>query len=156
MLLWILANIDIWCAIGGFVCCFIGSIVARRMDILNYYRVWLQLMPHCVRWGIRHKSYQILLHQLPLWRSRLTDGVADVDRKPLQIQNCVLTQLALYKNKFSLTALTPGQPGWAETTSVENTHHPLSLLSSSLWDCLCLTSFLIFIVRQYADCAILI
>jgi len=32
------------------------------------------------------------------------------------------------------------------TRSVENTHHPLSLLSSSLWDCLPLNSFLHFTV----------
>jgi len=47
------------------------------------------------------------------------------------------------------TQVSPGQPGflqvgWAVNRSVENSHHSLSPLSSSPWDCLPLSSLLHF------------
>jgi len=47
-----------------------------------------------------------------------------------------------------------GQPGWAGTKSVENTHHPLTPLSSWQSDCLPLISFLHFyglVCQMYAN-----
>jgi len=44
-----------------------------------------------------------------------------------------------------------GHPGWVGIISVRNTHHPLSPLSSSLWDCLPLITFLCFYAVSSAN-----